>query len=72
MKIQMPHPTAGKGTVDLIGNPLKLSDTPIRYTKAPPMLGADTNAVLQHHLGFGAVDLLALQDAGVIEGTPHK
>jgi crotonobetainyl-CoA:carnitine CoA-transferase CaiB-like acyl-CoA transferase len=72
MKVQMPHPTAGKGTVDLIGNPLKLSDTPIRYTKAPPMLGADTNAVLQHHLGFGAVDLLALQDAGVIEGTPHK
>ncbi|MGO4908496.1 CaiB/BaiF CoA transferase family protein [Pseudorhodobacter sp. W20_MBD10_FR17] len=70
MKVQMPHPTAGKGTVDLIGNPLKLSKTPICYTKAPPTLGADTHAVLQDHLGLGTAELLALQDAGVIEGTP--
>jgi len=37
---------AGPGEVNLIGNPLKLSRTPVTYRAAPPQFGADTQAVL--------------------------
>ncbi|WP_171128745.1 MULTISPECIES: CaiB/BaiF CoA-transferase family protein [unclassified Ruegeria] len=37
---------AQPGTVDLIGNPLKLSRTPVTYRSAPPVCGADTSSVL--------------------------
>lgn len=33
--------------VSLIGNPLKLSRTPVTYRRAPPRFGADTEAVLK-------------------------
>ena len=50
MKITMPYPQAGSGSVDLIGNPLKFSKTPISYRHAPPALGADTEQVLSELL----------------------
>lgn len=37
---------ADPGEVQLIGNPLKLSRTPVTYRTAPPVFGADTRAVL--------------------------
>ncbi|WP_170335283.1 CaiB/BaiF CoA transferase family protein [Ruegeria arenilitoris] len=37
---------ADPGKVQLIGNPLKLSRTPVTYRTAPPVFGADTRAVL--------------------------
>jgi len=37
---------AGPGEVQLIGNPLKLSRTPVTYRAAPPEFGTDTQAVL--------------------------
>lgn len=37
---------AAPGDVQLIGNPLKLSRTPVTYRAAPPVCGADTQAVL--------------------------
>ncbi len=37
---------AAPGEVKLIGNPLKLSRTPVTYRSAPPVFGADTQAVL--------------------------
>ncbi len=37
---------AGPGEVQLIGNPLKLSRTPVTYRAAPPEFGADTQVVL--------------------------
>ncbi|WP_375573247.1 CoA transferase [Seohaeicola saemankumensis] len=68
MRLRLAHPIAGAGHVDLIGNPLKMSGTPVTYDRAPPMLGADTAAVLRRHLGLGAEDLQALAEAGIIEG----
>jgi len=46
MKISMPTRTSATGTVDLIGNPLKFSGTPVSYRRAPPSMGQDTDEVL--------------------------
>jgi crotonobetainyl-CoA:carnitine CoA-transferase CaiB-like acyl-CoA transferase len=46
MKIAMPYPGASGGTVDLVGNPVKMSKTPVVYRRPPPRCGADTDAVL--------------------------
>ena len=69
MRVRMAHGGGASGTVDLIGNPLKMSATPVTYAKAPPALGGDTGPVLSRLLGLAAEDLQALAAAGVIEGT---
>jgi crotonobetainyl-CoA:carnitine CoA-transferase CaiB-like acyl-CoA transferase len=66
MKITLPHPVAAKGTVDLIGNPLKFSDTPVTYQGAPPTLGQHTHDVLQAVLGLTETDIATLTAAGAI------
>ena len=50
MKITMPHPLAAKGYVDLIGNPVKFSATPISYRQYPPVCGEHTEEVLSEWL----------------------
>jgi len=54
MKITMDHPLAALGKVDLIGNPVKFSATPVTYRHAPPLCGADTGEILQDWLGITA------------------
>jgi crotonobetainyl-CoA:carnitine CoA-transferase CaiB-like acyl-CoA transferase len=66
MKISMPHAVAGKGSVDLIGNPLRFSDTPVQYSRAPPTLGEDTDRILREILNMGDDETAALRQAGVI------
>jgi crotonobetainyl-CoA:carnitine CoA-transferase CaiB-like acyl-CoA transferase len=68
MRISLPHPAGAGGAVALIGNPLHLSGTPVTYAKAPPVLGADTGAILSRHLGLRPGDLRTLKAAGVIDG----
>jgi formyl-CoA transferase len=46
MKIAMLRDDVEKGAVELIGNPLKLSKTPVTYRRAPPRFGQDTDEVL--------------------------
>ncbi len=69
MRVQLPHPLAAGGGVELIGNPLKLSQSPVTYAKAPPLLGEDTLDVLARVLGLDGAALQELLGAGVIEGT---
>lgn len=57
------------GAVDLIGNPLKMSETPVTYAKPPPALGEDSDLVLGRLLGLSAQQLADLVAAGVIEGA---
>jgi len=45
MKISLPYPGAKSGSVDLIGNPVKMSRTPVTYRRPPPTCGADTAEV---------------------------
>ncbi len=50
MKISMPHPLAAEGYVDLIGNPVKFSATPVSYRQYPPICGEHTDEVLSEWL----------------------
>jgi glutaryl-CoA transferase len=56
MKITVPHPLAGKGAVDLIGNPVKFSATPVSYRHPPPLCGQHTDEVLEELLGIPATE----------------
>lgn len=56
MKISMPHADAASGSVDLIGNPIKFSKTPVQYRRAPPTCGADSSDVLRELDSFTAPD----------------
>jgi crotonobetainyl-CoA:carnitine CoA-transferase CaiB-like acyl-CoA transferase len=64
MRFTMPHPEAGD--IPLVASPLRLSDTPVRYAKAPPPLGIDTRDVLSEVLGLAPERLDALARGGVI------
>lgn len=66
MKISLPHPLSGKDSVDLIGNPLKLSDTPVTYHSAPPVLAQDTAETLKSILNLNDTDLGQLAKGGII------
>ncbi|HUP08017.1 MAG TPA: CaiB/BaiF CoA-transferase family protein [Caldimonas sp.] len=63
MTVELPHPLAE--AVRLVASPMKLDRTPVQYRRAPPLLGADTDAVLGE-LGFGAEEIAALRRAGAI------
>jgi len=66
LKFEMPHPAAG--TVPLVANPIRFSETPIEPSLPPPLLGQHTREILRGLLGFDdtAVDRLAA--SGVISG----
>lgn len=66
MQITMPHPAAGPDGVSLIGNPVKMSETPVSYRHAPPVLGQHTDEVLSELLEMGAAECEALRAIGVI------
>jgi crotonobetainyl-CoA:carnitine CoA-transferase CaiB-like acyl-CoA transferase len=66
MKISMPHPLAGEGAVDLIGNPIKMSETPAAYNRSPPTMGQHTDEVLEEMLGLSEDERDKLRAAGLI------
>jgi crotonobetainyl-CoA:carnitine CoA-transferase CaiB-like acyl-CoA transferase len=66
MQIAMPHPLAAKGDVDLIGNPIKYSATPVAYRRPPPYLGQHTDEVLGELLKLSGSEMAELRNKGVI------
>ncbi len=64
MRIELPHPLSP--ALPMVASPLRLSVTPVSYSKAPPQLGADTRNVLAELLGLDAITLDRLQAVGVI------
>jgi crotonobetainyl-CoA:carnitine CoA-transferase CaiB-like acyl-CoA transferase len=50
MRIKMDH---ADNEIEVIGNPVKFSRTPVTYRHAPPLCGADTDDVLKDWLGKG-------------------
>jgi crotonobetainyl-CoA:carnitine CoA-transferase CaiB-like acyl-CoA transferase len=66
MRIRMPSDTSASGTVDLLGNPLKFSASPVSYRRSPPALGAHTDEVLKEVLGLDAATIGAARAAGAL------
>jgi crotonobetainyl-CoA:carnitine CoA-transferase CaiB-like acyl-CoA transferase len=64
MRIDLPHALAG--TVPLVANPIKLSETPATYERAPPLLGEHTDEVLRDRLQMSAAEIARLRAAGVV------
>ena len=53
-------------TVQLVANPVRMSQTPPTYRRAPPRLGADTQTVLQERLGMTGDEIAAFVRDGVV------
>jgi len=64
MRIDLPHALAG--TVPLVANPIKLSETPATHERAPPLLGEHTDEVLRDRLQMSAAEIARLRAAGVV------
>ena len=50
--VKVKDPSTSSGMTELLGNPLKFSRTPVKYAKAPPRFGADTDQlkdILNNH-----------------------
>ena len=63
MTFEMQHPTAG--AIPLVASPMRLSQTPVNYRHAPPMLGQHTREVLSEVLGMTHETLNDLTQQGV-------
>ena len=64
LAIQLPHALAG--LVPQVASPIRLSETPVEYRNAPPLLGEHTQEVLERVLGLGPGVVESLRRAGVL------
>lgn len=64
MRLPVQHTAAG--AMELVGSPMRFSRTPSQSSKAPPLLGEDTESVLAEVLGYNDVKLQALKEEGSI------
>ena len=63
LRLDMPH--AAGGNAPQVANPINLSATPVDYRHAPPLLGQDTESVLQS-LGYDTQNIARMRAAGVV------
>ncbi len=64
LKVQVPR--AAGGSVATIASPLRLAATPVRYERAPPLLGEHTDQVLADVLGRDQAQIAALRAGGIV------
>ncbi|NNB01015.1 CaiB/BaiF CoA transferase family protein [Pseudomonas fragi] len=64
LAMQLPHALAG--LVPQVASPIRLSETPVEYRNAPPLLGEHTRQVLEQVLGLRADAVEALRQSGVL------
>lgn len=64
MKIEVSHPLVG--SLPLVANPIKFSETPIAYEKAPPTLGQHTKQILTKLAGMTEREIEDLSKKGVV------
>ncbi|MEE3916840.1 CaiB/BaiF CoA-transferase family protein [Pseudomonas viridiflava] len=64
LAIELPHALGGR--VAQVASPIRLSETPVEYRRAPPLLGEHTSQVLQELLGMSGDEVAALKEAGVL------
>lgn len=64
LRIDLPNSLGS--TTPQVASPLRLSETPVQYRNAPPLLGEHTEQVLSRHLGLSAEQISALRAASVL------
>jgi benzylsuccinate CoA-transferase BbsF subunit len=62
--IELDHPELGKTVSD--ATPIRLSETPARYSRAAPLLGQDNEYVYGELLGLSKIELTDLKKQGII------
>ncbi|MFQ5865278.1 MAG: CaiB/BaiF CoA transferase family protein [bacterium] len=63
MIVELEHPVLG--AIRSLGNPIKLSNTPVSYRRPPPLLGEHTTEILTE-LGYDKSEIDRLQKKGVV------
>ena len=66
-ELQLSLPHTGAGSAPGVRNPIRLSRTPLQYSRSAPLLGEHTDAVLAERLGLSAEELRGLHDRGVLK-----
>jgi crotonobetainyl-CoA:carnitine CoA-transferase CaiB-like acyl-CoA transferase len=61
---EIPHPLSG--TLRVVANPVRFSDTPIEYDRWPPLRGEHTRDVLRQELAMSEEEIAALEREKVI------
>jgi len=64
LRIELDHPEAG--AVPSVASPLRLSETPVEYRCAPPMLGQHTAEVLGEALSLSRSEIADLAELGIV------
>ena len=64
IQMQLDHPAAGQ--VASVANPIRLSQTPIEYQQAPPLLGQHTDEVLNRLLELDTAAIAQLRHDSII------
>lgn len=64
MQVDLPHPSGG--TVKLVRNPVRMTETPPRVESHPPTLGEHTGEVLRDVLGLADAQIDELREKRVI------
>lgn len=65
-RVRQPHSLSGSGAVDTIGNPIKLSQTPVAYRRPPPRRGEHSHEILSE-LGYTEAEIARLAADGVVD-----
>jgi crotonobetainyl-CoA:carnitine CoA-transferase CaiB-like acyl-CoA transferase len=64
IKLDLPHPLSG--TVPTVASPVRMSATPAKHERAPPLLGQHTREVLTQ-FGIAGQEIDALANSGVVQ-----
>nr|WP_322941434.1 CaiB/BaiF CoA-transferase family protein [Pseudomonas sp. s4] len=64
--LRLDLPNALGSTTPQVASPLRLSETPVAYHSAPPLLGQHTDTLLRNLLGMSDAQVAQLRKAGVI------
>ena len=65
-ELRVEIPNALGGVTPVVRSPLRLSETPVEYKIAPPLLGQHTEEVLKNLLGKGAEDIRRLRAKNIV------
>ena len=64
LRLTLPHAAAGE--VPSVASPIRLSESPVRYGHAAPLLGEHSDAILRGHLGLSPARIAELRARKVI------